>query len=142
MKKHLIITIKTLTVLLFIFYAFSRFSPAPPSPQPQYLIDDLNNIVGTFVNNKDPDWMLIFDANGKCYKYEAGVPTTTYTYTITKSTPQCGVEVDVNESQETDYLQLTDDSTNSTDCYVINGISSILSIRPVGAGGLLIFNKQ
>lgn len=142
MKKRLIITLKTLSVLLIIFYVFSRFSPAPPPSQPQYLTDDQNNIVGTFVNEKDPDWVLIFDANGKCYGYEAGVPTTTYTYTITNSTPQCGKEVDVDESQETDYLQLTDDSTNSTDCYVINGISSVLSLRPVGAGGILAFNKQ
>ncbi len=115
----------------------------PQAPQPQYLIDDMNNIIGTFVNENDPGWVLTFSTNGKCYWYDGvGTLKATYSYTITNSTPQCGTDVDVDESHETDYLQLTDDSTNSTDCYVINGISTVLSIRPVGAGGLAIFDKQ
>ncbi len=145
MKKYISIILKSISVILIIIYGCSHFSPASPrpAPQPQYLIDDMNNIIGTFVNENDPDWVLTFSTNGKCYWYDkVGTLEATYSYTITNTTPQCGLEVDVDESHETDYLQLTDDSTRSTDCYAINGISTVLSIRPLGGGRLLVFNKQ
>ena len=129
--------------VLFTYYpGFSRFfNPAPP-PDPQYLIDERNSIIGTFVSEEDGRWAMVFSSNGKCYNYYDGTLTSTCSYFLSNTTPQCGISVLIDENQETSYLTLTNDANNISVCYEINGITSVLSLTMLSSQKLLILTRQ
>ena len=61
---------------------------------------------------------------------------------MNNTSPQCGETVPVNSN--TQYLKLTKIGKVDTEyCYEINEITAQkLSLRQIGRGGLLLFNKQ
>lgn len=125
----------TLSFAKFNFNRFFMFSP-------QYIIDERANIVGSWVSEEDANYKLIFESGGIGYVYYGNDLNETFTYSISNETPQCGISVYVNESEETSFLKLENTATGFNDCYEINGISDVLSISHVGSGSLSIFNKQ
>ena len=138
--KKLSITISAIAFVTIIVLA----SPDPRhhSTTPQYIIDEQNNIVGTWISEKDSDWKLVFSSDGKCYDYYSDVLVTTSTYTISNTSPKCGINVLVDESRETSYLELTDINDGTSLCYDINGVTSLLSLTTVGTGNLIVLTKQ
>jgi hypothetical protein len=143
-KKLRIFVLSVISVMLICVYGMSRnHTPSPFAPPPQYLVDLQTNIVGTFVGADDPDWTLVFTSSGKCYWYDQGVLFTVNNYSVSNTTPQCGMDVPVDENTESAYLSIVDDSDGSTEYYSIYGLSStVLSLQRIGEGGVLLLNKQ
>lgn len=130
-------------VLSIVVYVtgFTKFFYRPKT-DPQYLIDERVNIIGTFISEEDPQYSMVFSTNGKCYDYYSGNLAGTYSYSLSNTSPQCGQDILVDESQETSYLSLTDDSNGVPTCYEINGVSSVLSLTQISTQKVMIFNKQ
>lgn len=145
MKKKLInrksLGILSIFVILCSIVGFSKFFKSPPPP-PQYILNELDSIVGTFASESDAEWKLVFDATGRCYSYYGTDLTQTFDYSISNSTPQCGCDVLTDESQETSYLQLRDINDGSSVCYEVNGVSTTLSLTLVGTDKLVLLTKQ
>jgi hypothetical protein len=110
-------------------------------PPPQYIVDENMNIIGTWVSEVDANYRLVFNDSGICYSYYGSDILATYSFSISNTTPQCGVSVLVNESEETSYLQLSDVNNGTVVCYEINGITDLLSLTTVESGRLLTFAK-
>ncbi len=100
------------------------------------------SIVGTWIAEKDSKSKWVFTSDLKCKRYYDSVLLSTYTYSISNTSPQCGETVPVE--QHTSYLKLTKEGpVNSKRCYEINGITAEkLSLRVVDRGGLLLFDRQ
>ncbi|MFT6872177.1 MAG: hypothetical protein ACJAVN_001183 [Roseivirga sp.] len=106
-------------------------------------VDSKNQtILGTWIAEKDAKSKWVFTSDGNCKKYYNGELLNTYAYSMNNTSPQCGETVPVNSN--TQYLKLTKIGKVDTEyCYEINGITTEkLSLRQIGGGGLLLFNKQ
>ncbi len=94
-------------------------------------------IIGTWINEEDTSYKLVFLDTGVLNEYVNNVLMGTLTYTISHS---CGLTSDPNY----EFLEKIE-SDGATYCYEINGInvdnSGILSIRSMENGKLYIFNK-
>ncbi|MFS4457315.1 hypothetical protein [Maribacter sp. 2304DJ31-5] len=101
-----------------------------------------SSIIGYWVSENDPKLKLVFTPDGKCMEFYDNEKQDEYTFSISNISPQCGEEVHVD--QYTSYLKLVN-IVDSEDiyCYEINGItSSTLSLRFLGNGGFVIYNKE
>gem|GEM_PF-4022882 len=63
-------------------------------------------------------------------------------YSIGSNTPQCGVDVLVDENSKVSYLSLVDDQDGFMICYEINGISSVLSLTTTDSQILNTLQRQ
>ncbi|WP_421874758.1 hypothetical protein [Marinoscillum sp.] len=111
------------------------------------------SIVGTWVNESDAKDKYVFESSGLVYSYYDNQLVATYDYSISNSSPQCGVKVPID--MHTSYLKLTpsikklgDHTISKYDdpeplCYEINGITEEhLSLRVVDMGGYTLFRRQ
>ena len=91
--------------------------------------EEIEIIVGTWINEESPELKMIFKNNGRCEDYINGVLSDTYLYAISKTSPQCGQVVPTGELYS--YLKLvnTKDS-NEAYCYEILSLNDeYLQIR-------------
>jgi hypothetical protein len=115
----------------------------PSTPEPQYLTNERGYILGTWISDADPNYRMVFEGSGFCYIYYGQELLSTNGYELSNTSPKCGYPVNIDESELTSYLQLTDMNDGMQLCYSIFGLSSgDLSIMPVGGGGLLTYTKQ
>lgn len=114
----------------------------PLQSEPQYLINERTNIVATWISEEDGKSKWIFAKNGICYWYYSKNLVSTFTYSLSNTTPQCGSNVLVDTAKKTSYLQLTDSMNHSRICYEINGVGKVLSLMALNSGKTLIFNRQ
>ncbi len=106
-------------------------------------VDSHNQTIqGTWIAEKDAKSKWVFTGDGNCKRYYNGELLNTYAYSMNNTSPQCGKTVPVNSN--TQYLKLTKIGKVDTEyCFEINGITTEkLSLRQVGRGGLLLFDKQ
>lgn len=123
-------------ILIFLLVLLSSYMPV-------VTVDSQNQTIqGTWIAEKDAKSKWVFTSDGNCKKYYNGELQNTYAYSMNNTSPQCGETVPVNSN--TQYLKLTKIGKVDTEyCYEINGITTEkLSLRQVGRGGLLLFNKQ
>lgn len=127
--KKIIFNLLSLITLLSLF-SFSK------------LDSDNGSIIGSWISESDPKSKLIFSLNGKCKEYYDGILQDEYTYIISNTSPQCDTNVHID--QYTSYLQkMNVNDPGDIYCYEINGITStILSLRFVGNGGFMIYNRD
>ncbi len=84
---------------------------------------------------------MVFSGNTCAWIY-SGQPTTTYSFTLSNSSPQCGEVVPVTTASN--YLKLVNVNNNSdTMCYEVYSLSeTTLTLRPIDKSGFLVFNRQ
>lgn len=100
-----------------------------------------SNIVNTWCSEEDNNWKLVFTSDYKCYQYYSNTLKETDTYTISNTSPQCGMSVPI--TNYTSYLKLKNASTGDSICYEINGITEkTMSLRPIDRGGTVLFYRQ
>lgn len=139
----LFICILSILILLGGYPSFAKFFYSEPPPtDSQYIINERADIIGTFISDEDPRWKMVFSLNGKCYNYYDGNLIVTSSYTISNTTPQCGIDVVIDESEETSYLSITNDINGISECYEINGITATLSLTAISTQKVLLFTKQ
>jgi hypothetical protein len=99
------------------------------------------SIVGTWISEEDTNWKMVFTTS-RCKWFYENVQTEEFNYLLSNTTPQCGETVSI--TAHTGYLQITNvTDTNDKDCYEIYGLTDeILTLRPFGRGGFLIFHRQ
>lgn len=126
--QKIILSVLSLVTLIVIFGFCSTITNSP--------------IIGSWINEKDSNSKLIFDTNGNCKRYYEGELIEEYNFSISNTSPQCGVNVHVDSY--TSYLKLTNiNDANDFYCYEINGITaSKLSLRPIENGGFILYNKE
>lgn len=100
-----------------------------------------SSIIGTWISEEDTNWKMVFTST-TCKWYYQNVQTDEYTFVLSNTTPQCDETVSV--APQTEYLQITNIvDPNDKTCYEVFGISNqSLSIRMIGSGELLIFDRQ
>lgn len=98
------------------------------------------SIVGTWVSEKDSNSKWVFTQTD-CKRYYDNELLFTFSYSTSNSSPQCGHTVPID--RYTSYLKLTENIDGKDYCYEINGITNQkLSLRAVGRGRAMVFNKQ
>ena len=99
------------------------------------------SIMGTWISEGDSSYKMVFNGNTCSWVY-SGQPTTTYSFTLSNSSPQCGEVVPI--TTESNYLKLVNVNNNTdTMCYEIYSLSATkLTLRPIDKSGFLIFNRQ
>jgi hypothetical protein len=99
------------------------------------------SIIGSWISEEDQNYKMVFSGNTCTWVY-SGQPTTTYSFTLSNSSPQCGEVVPI--TSETNYLKLVN-VNNNTDimCYEIYSLSATkLTLKPIDKSGFLVFNRQ
>lgn len=99
------------------------------------------SIIGTWISQEDNNYKLVFNGNTCTWIY-SGQPNTTYSFSLSNTSPQCGEVVPV--TSELNYLRLVNSSnSNETLCYEIYSLTETkLTLRPIEKSGFLIFNRQ
>lgn len=99
------------------------------------------SIIGTWISQEDNNYKLVFNGNTCTWIY-SGQPNTTYSFSLSNTSPQCGEVVPV--TSELNYLRLVNSSnSNETLCYEIYSLTeTTLTLRPIEKSGFLIFNRQ
>ncbi|WP_124561005.1 hypothetical protein [Pedobacter sp. KBW01] len=119
-----------------------RQSPVDQNPGNIGKKMNFSNVVGSWKSEEDENWQFIFLSNGTCIERYVGSSSDTSNYSISNTTPQCGVIVPID--QTTEYLKLSfpaDSSKNN--CYLLNGTTdSTLSISPLESYKVFMFRKQ
>ena len=144
LNKNLIIGFFVLASIFAINESFSFFKANNNSGQtdPDYIIKEREDIIGIWYSESDNNYKLEFFTSGVCIAYYENVILTTYSYTISNLTPQCGREVLVDPvEQQTSYLQLYDINNGGSKCFEINGVNSLFSLTALDNGNLLIMKK-
>lgn len=99
-------------------------------------------ILGTWKLEEDHNSKWEFTRDGKMtstYVGERG--SDSYSWSISHKTPQCGVDVTLEEG--INFIELIDNDDNSKSCYHIDGLnSSRLTLMNVKTGHLLRFLKD
>lgn len=129
------------TLLLSMLIACSAFSVLPKNQE-----ITRSQFIGTWINEEDFGNQWVFDNQHLTIKHE-GYDNDVYSYNISTSSPQCGIEINTTTGDH--YLQITkvDDPDDKT-CFLINGFAEVtigrktLSISQVDRGGFSIFVKQ
>jgi len=100
------------------------------------------SLEGTWIAESDSKSKWVFTNDGKCKRYYDNELLNTYVYSLSNKSPQCDKTVPINS--KTQYLKLVKvGKVDSEYCYEVNGITSEkLSLRQMGRGGLLLFDKQ
>ena len=106
------------------------------------LTGEKEDIIGTWVSEDTPEWKRIFKEDGKCYDYYNGALTNTYNYTLSTTSPQCGLVVPTGDKFT--YLKLVDDKdSNFTFCYEVFSLDKTnLEIRMFNNADFLRFVRQ
>jgi biotin operon repressor len=89
---------------------------------------NFSSVIGLWKCEDDENWRFEFLNNGSCIEAYVGSSSDTSNYSISNTTPQCGVTVAVD--QYTEYIKLIfpNDSTQNS-CYLLNGTTdSTLSL--------------
>ncbi len=99
------------------------------------------SIIGTWISQEDNNYKLVFNGNTCTWIY-SGQSNTTYSFSLSNTSPQCGEVVPV--TSELNYLRLVNSSnSNETLCYEIYSLTeTTLTLRPIEKSGFLIFNRQ
>jgi hypothetical protein len=97
------------------------------------------SIKGTWISENDNSYKMVFSGSNCTWLY-TGQPSTTYSFTVSNTSPQCGEVVPVGN----DYLKLVNlNDNNDIMCYEIYGLSeTTLTLRPIDKSGVLVFNRQ
>jgi hypothetical protein len=103
-----------------------------------------SKIVGTWLNEEDPEDKYIFQANGSCiYYYEGSNKPFQYKYSITNDPSKCEPEIKKGPGDTTAYLRLFDLKDKSIMCFVINGITrKMLVLRSFGASAITVYVRK
>lgn len=142
-KKLLILVVSVIAAFIFSFTYAEKYFNKNFFYTPQYLLDERVNIVATWISEVDPSYKLVFQTGGTVDAYYDGVLAETFNYSISNETPQCGIDVYVNESEKTSFLRLESINDGSSDCFIINGVqNNVLSLSNVSTGALSVFNRQ
>ena len=101
------------------------------------------DIIGIWISKDDSEWKIEFRNDGKCYWYYTNEDTETFSYSINKTTPQCGEEVKI-DGLEDYYLNLRSEVEFDLMCYEILGVDNkSLSIKEIGTNNKrFFFTKQ
>lgn len=99
------------------------------------------NLIGKYVSADDSNWIWEFKSDGKLYDYYDGELSDIYHYSIEKTSPQCGFEVD--EGPLFEYFTRTNiKNPLEKFCYEIYGFQDgILQLRYFGTNSFLNFKK-
>jgi len=99
------------------------------------------SILGSWISEVDNNFKMVFSGNTCAWMY-SGHPSTTYSFKLSNTSPQCG-EI-VPASSEINYLKLVNlDDSNDGICHEVYSLSATtLTLRPVDKSGFLIFNRQ
>lgn len=130
LKKH-----KTKINIIITVLTYSLLTSFGINPNPEA------SIIGTWISEEDHNYKMVFNGNTCSWVY-SGQPTTTYSFTLSNSSPQCGEVVPV--TTESNYLKLVNVNNNSdTMCYEVYSLSeTTLTLRPIDKSGFLVFNRQ
>ncbi|MDO6389918.1 hypothetical protein Q4E40_07250 [Pontibacter sp. BT731] len=105
------------------------------------IVQDSIKILGTWLSEEDKNWKLVFTSDGKCIQHYGDEVISTENYSISNTSPQCGLEFTVDANST--FLQLINVGDESTICYYITGLSDeYLTLSVVGRGGVLAFFKK
>ena len=104
--------------------------------------EEIKIIVGTWINEESPELKMVFKSNSICEDYINGILFDKYTYTIDKTSPQCGQVVPTGELYS--YLKLVNiKDSNETYCYEILSLDNeYLQVRWVERGGYVSYKRQ
>lgn len=109
--------------------------------------DERNLILGSWVSEEDSNWKMVFTKDNICNWYYEGELSSSYTYAISNTSPQCDQEVYISEL--TSYLSLTDVSDSIDQyCYEIYGFSEVtpgrkaVSLRWIRRGKPMVFIQE
>lgn len=99
------------------------------------------SIIGTWISEENHNYKMVFSGNTCTWIY-SGQPSTTYSFKLSNSSPQCGEVVPV--TTVSNYLKLVNVNNNSDAiCYEVYSLSeTTLTLRPIDQSGFLVFNRQ
>ena len=134
MKKQHVFT-------LGLFYFLLLLTITGFAPKTNHTTQEDASIVGTWISEEDTNWKMVFTTS-KCKWFYENIQTEEFNYLLSNTTPQCGETVSI--TVHTEYLQITNSADpNDKTCYEVFGISmESLSIRMIGSGKLLVFDRQ
>jgi hypothetical protein len=104
--------------------------------------EEKNLIIGTWISTDDVNLKKVFQTDGKCLDYYNGQLTTTYSFSIERTSPQCGQSVPIGNLFS--YLKIVNlDDSNDFYCYEILSLNAqYLQIRWIERGGSMSFKRQ
>ena len=134
MKKNKIIKLVIVCFVLLATLTVMSFKRYPTTQEDA-------SIVGTWISEEDTNWKMVFTTS-RCKWFYENIQTEEFNYLLSNTTPQCGETVSI--TTHTEYLQITNSADpNDKTCYEVYGISmESLSIRMIGSGKLLVFDRQ
>lgn len=99
------------------------------------------SIIGTWISEEDNNYRMVFNGTTCTWLYTGQSPTT-FSFTLSNTSPQCGEVVPIGN--ELIYLKLVNlNNSNDILCYEIYSLSATtLTLRPIDKSGFLIFNRQ
>lgn len=103
--------------------------------------DQDTSIEGTWISEEDNNYRMVFNGTTCTWLYTGQSPTT-FSFTLSNTSPQCGEVVPIGN--ELIYLKLVNlNNSNDILCYEIYSLSATtLTLRPIDKSGFLIFNRQ
>ena len=141
--------VKTSLIVLLSISVFAAFAFLYPKSRdkelintnqdPQYLIEARKNIIGVWYDVESPLDVVEFTQDGTIIYRNHDLPEGRATYKIVNTTPICGKDVYVNESEKTMFLVETDDDEFESCYYFWIGMDDdnkpALTTSGVGANG-------
>lgn len=92
-------------------------------------------IVGIWVSEEDPNWLIEFRNDGNSIWHYENEDSEYYNYSIEYDSPQCGYEVRTDVNNQFAYLNLTEPLGNDEECYEILGVNEeTLSLSSISLG--------
>jgi hypothetical protein len=124
--------IKEILITLIVLFNLTEYS----SNNNYSLDEDLDKmILGEWINEKDSSFRLeFFDNNTVIEKYESSEDGP-YKWNFVN---ECSGET----ASEYDFGMLTIEYENYTQCYVVQGLGSVLTLLRLPEGNLMIFDKK
>ncbi|MCL6293777.1 hypothetical protein [Jejuia spongiicola] len=130
-----IIRLSTVTVLISII-SFSCKAQQLIGTQQQINTYSIQ-IIGTWLDEEDNNYKLVFLTNGTCKEYENSELITTYNYSIVSS------NCDDYSASNSIYLRWLDDEDSQISCLeILNITDDSLSLMIIDKAERLFFNKQ
>jgi hypothetical protein len=130
-------TLKITLLLTVLIAVFGFVTVSNTSAQ-----DEQNLIVGTWISTDDAQSKKVFQTDGKCHDYYNGQLITTYSFSIERTSPQCGQSVPVGKLFS--YLKIVNvNNSNDVYCYEILSLNAqYLQIRWIERGGSMSYKRQ